>query len=105
MIKYYLISGPVPNGTVAEMALGSLVVPNGKKWTFSEIRPTLLTKTVINLYVQNEKVGTFDNLANADIQSRMCNWTLDSGQVVQVTATNADSSAHIIGVEFTINEQ
>jgi len=104
MNRYYLVSDTVPDGTTTEQQLGSLIVPDGKKWNVNELRPTLATSCTLYIYVQNERVGTFTDDCNADIQSRGCNWQLPAGTVIQVSALNADSSDHILGVEFTIDQ-
>jgi len=105
MIKIYLLRLSIPATTNSELFMGELVVPDGKAWTFTELRPTLVTGGALFVYVQNERVCTFIAGINADVQFRAANWELKSGEVIRLSGTNSTGGAILQGVEFVLDEK
>jgi hypothetical protein len=104
MIKNTVITASVPAATGTEMLLGTLTVPKGHNYNAVEIGVQLSALCIVYVYVENERVLTFNGNLNADVQRRILNWNIKEGILIQVTATNADAFAQNLGVELSFDD-
>lgn len=104
MIKNSIIQATVANGTATEQVLGILTVPKGHSYNAVEVGVQLATACKVYVYIENERVLTFDGNLNADVQRRILNWNIKEGIYVQVTATNVDANSHVLGIELSYDD-